>query len=532
MEIFEKLNNMVKKISKYLGGKVEILLLITVLILFASIEKAFVFSNIVDSDSVENIIWAQATIDSGELVSKSFIYPYFIPFGGNVLMIPFIKLFGFGLFANRMGMTFFLLLTIILLIRLGRAFGLNYKCLMLFMICSLLMFRSMHGMNLLRHILYYQIGLACFLGVMTIVISFCKTNSIEVVNYIELIIWGYIAGINGAPTLALSIIPILLGVIICIILKKKIEDSALIKIAGAIFIGALLGYVSYGLFTKGGMTHNYLDATGAYQFLDLDEWISNIQKLPRDWILSFMVLPPKGINFFSLNSIEIALELILSGIVVILPIVYCFKNNSKIRDETAWLILIVSIIMIWAVCLLEYVFLRGSEVRLLGNAFFVTVVLFAIIVSTILFKRKRIVVLLCLCVIFMSTQLLFRNNNLDTNLIDHLKENNLEFGYADYWQANVNTVISEGNIKIRSMYITPEGEIWASWYGTDRKWFHRPECDKFFVIATDDDLELISMENQEALSFVESTFDIDDKHILVFNSENWDKIITGEFLPQ
>ena len=46
------------------------------------------------ADCSDTILWAQASYDSGSLFNPDFGYAAMLPFGGTMLMIPFIGIFG------------------------------------------------------------------------------------------------------------------------------------------------------------------------------------------------------------------------------------------------------------------------------------------------------------------------------------------------------------------------------------------------------------------------------------------------------
>ena len=52
-------------------------------------------------DFLEGVRWARATLESGKILSPHFYYYYVIPFGANLIMAPFVKVFGQGLLAIK-----------------------------------------------------------------------------------------------------------------------------------------------------------------------------------------------------------------------------------------------------------------------------------------------------------------------------------------------------------------------------------------------------------------------------------------------
>ena len=56
------------------------------------------------SDCTDTLLWAQASYDSGKLISDNFKYAALLPFGGNLLMLPFIPIFGVSMTTHNIGM--------------------------------------------------------------------------------------------------------------------------------------------------------------------------------------------------------------------------------------------------------------------------------------------------------------------------------------------------------------------------------------------------------------------------------------------
>ena len=52
------------------------------------------------SDSTDSMRWALASLESGKLISDNFKYAAILPFGGNLLLLPFIAVFGYSIKAQ------------------------------------------------------------------------------------------------------------------------------------------------------------------------------------------------------------------------------------------------------------------------------------------------------------------------------------------------------------------------------------------------------------------------------------------------
>ena len=63
-------------------------------------------------DCTDTILWAQAMLDGKTIINPEFNYAGVIPFGGQLIMLPFVAIFGYGMKAQIMGMVLFALLFI------------------------------------------------------------------------------------------------------------------------------------------------------------------------------------------------------------------------------------------------------------------------------------------------------------------------------------------------------------------------------------------------------------------------------------
>ena len=62
------------------------------------------------SDCTDTLWWANASYESGQWISDNFAYAALLPFGGSLLMLPFIPLFGVSVATHNAGMILFVIL--------------------------------------------------------------------------------------------------------------------------------------------------------------------------------------------------------------------------------------------------------------------------------------------------------------------------------------------------------------------------------------------------------------------------------------
>ncbi len=63
----------------------------------------FVSKGFYHADCADTILWAQATVDGKAIMNPDFYYAAILPFGGQLIMVPFVAIFGYGMLAQIIG---------------------------------------------------------------------------------------------------------------------------------------------------------------------------------------------------------------------------------------------------------------------------------------------------------------------------------------------------------------------------------------------------------------------------------------------
>ena len=87
----------------------------TALLLAAAVEWLlyFVFGpslSTVHADCTGSLLWAHATVQTGEVLTEEFSYAALLPFGSSLWMVPVLHLFGYTLAAQQISMAIFAIL--------------------------------------------------------------------------------------------------------------------------------------------------------------------------------------------------------------------------------------------------------------------------------------------------------------------------------------------------------------------------------------------------------------------------------------
>ncbi len=119
-------------------------------------------------DSTDSLRWAQASFESGKLISEDFSYAAILPFGGNLIFLPFIAAFGYSVAAQVAGLVLFTVILVLAMWYMATGIGLkNISAAGLVTVTLLIMSSSAKLREIMwEHIFYYNLGILFFcLGV-------------------------------------------------------------------------------------------------------------------------------------------------------------------------------------------------------------------------------------------------------------------------------------------------------------------------------------------------------------------------------
>ncbi|MBQ8261294.1 MAG: hypothetical protein IJZ00_03310 [Lachnospiraceae bacterium] len=462
------------------------------------------------ADALDNIMWAQASYESGSIFNVEYTYPYLIPFGGHLLMVPFIKIFGFGMLPVRLGMSIFTLALTITMLFFFKLFLDNWT--EIFFYEGILLF-FMNGTSKLReiffaHVLHYSLAIVFFLLALCLLKYFyifrkqkLKVTLITILLFLN----AMIAGIDGPTVVLFSMVPFIGGIIWDFLFTEKklkeIKFFEYIPLLGTV-LGTGLGMIIYKLISVGHIT-KYGDEIMQYNLYS--EWINNIFSIPTQWFSLF-------VKMFSYNEIYVDLfgkNGVLYTFKIILALVLCGVTIAsffvlKYFEEPLEKKLVVSHWIMTFVTIYFYMFGKISNVEWRMIPMWFTTIIVAILMlkhmrKSCLLSLQRIAMLgmFLLCANAMINGLLVINRNTDTSLwygentiIDILTENNLEYGYCtDACLSNSVSVLTEDKIKCREVYIYQE-EVGYKNYQNNRNWYADQEgISVYFLICSKGQLE-------------------------------------------
>lgn len=498
--------------SKKPGAYIIISVISLLLFLFAcGIVQYFIWSDLFvqefDADVAENVIWAQAAIESGKLVNPDFYYTHLLPFGGQLIFIPVVQHFGVTLYALRLGMSIcsalFALVLAAFFLCLDWGFPLSFSS-----AAIILMFLS--GTSKLRdifwsHVVHYNLPLFyLLLAFIFLSMTFRKSKKVRAAGLIGFEICLVLGSANDIAVFLFFSAAFFCGVVLERFLSvgirgivKKENLRIIIQTLAGILVGFLLGKA---------LTSN---ASTAYaemfsQYSAADEWIQNLLAFPNNWFTMFTTLPEENIPFFSSVGIKLLIRLAAALFIALLS-VRSFFVFSRVRSQLERIFFCVHW-FISAAILFFYVFgvISSTSWRIIPM-FFTSLVTVLIVLKNDLHDLKNKVpavqladfgtavsVLLyagiCSVTVFhqsISTDLWFGQGTILKTLADH----SLSYGYnLDYWFTNSITVLTDERIRVREVILRNDDYLIPSYHQSNIHWYEdQPEVDRYFLICQEDE---------------------------------------------
>ena len=459
-------------------------------------------------DCTDSLLWSQATYESGKLVSPDFHYAAVIPFGGNLIFLPFIAIFGYGITAQICGLALFAVLLFAAIVYLARGLGYKWYTAGAMLAVTVLVLSSSAKLReiMWEHIFYYNLGILFFaLGMGLAVRIFREGGFIDrgkkrVGDFLTigvLSVFAMLAATNGLQSLVCFILPVLGAMFAVIFLDadiKLISKPAMWALAAVLAVGVFT-LVGLKLTDKvtGGVTAGYQDAYSTYS--DMGEWTGNFLRLFTNWFSLLGVSVAKNDPLMSEASIVNILRIFLAIFLLIAPVV-ALCGYKSIRSRGVKMLLIghfaVSVFIVFA-----------SVFGSLGNADWrLTPMLGTAVISTFayavdLVSRKKVAArvgaLMLAFLIFASVLSAAEikgmkkgdQDRYDAHLItERLEEKGLEHGYATFWYSQIVTMLSEEQVKCRVIADGASTPIKRDYQSRDSWYEDVPGEDRYFLLLT------------------------------------------------
>ena len=461
------------------------------------------------ADCSDTILWAQASYDSGSLFNKDFGYAAMLPFGGTMLMIPFIGIFGVSMTTQHIGMVLFTLLFFASAFLLCRTlkFSLPVSLTAVSVFATVLCASEKMREIFYEHVIYYSIGALIVFVLLSLLIRFNEAFEKSDAKKLLLIaavtvLFAACSALDGMHVIATGIVPVLFAAVAEMIFssEKKIiskENKASVYFCIISGFSVLVGLLLLVVLSQ-GVEAGYANAYS--QYADMEEWLTNLGNFPVHWFRLFGVDAHYGMSIFSGESIINIVRISAALIVAIVPFVALVFYK---KFDFASRLLILSHFGVTAVVMFGYIFgiLSVANWRLspmICTGIFVCFAAFRLAKDYVVPNRISVI---ALCVLILMSGVSFMSiaqmekNGIEENekykLAQILDEKGLNYGYATFWNSQAITVLSDSKVRAANVDIDENG-ITPCLYQANRKWFEMQEgIDRYFVLASDYEVSIL-----------------------------------------
>lgn len=428
------------------------------------------------SDCADSLRWAEATLKSGKLISDNFRYAALLPFGGNLVFLPFVALYGFSLKAQICGLVMFALLMAAALYYLARGMEFNrwLSAGFVSVFCLIMCIGNKLREIMWEHVFYYNLGILffCFGFGLTIRILRDVARPLETrrdtvrywIRLAVLCVFSLIAATDGLQTLVCYTMPLLAGLIGERIFSREKtlltrENAGTGALAAAILLASAIGFILIEPICD-GVTAGYADGYSAYSAMD--SWGDNFRKLFHNWITLFGVSARDGDTLVSLDSVMTVIRIFMAYLILIFPVLQLFRLN-KIRRRS------LRIVLLGNFAVLLFIFFAVTFGRLSGANWRLTPLLGTSLISTFFTAadlieekgdslRKGVLLLIALIITaiipartILTTPADYGRNQVLFVTARQLQDYGLKRGYASFWWAGALDMISEGKLEIANV---------------------------------------------------------------------------------
>lgn len=512
--------------------------------LFAAASLGFVIYYVIypsgayfHSDCADTIYWAQASYDSGSVFNPDFGYAATLPFGGAMLMAPFIGAFGVSMTTHHIGMvlfTFMMLGSVLWLCRsmsFSMPLSLTATGTFALVLCSSEKMREIFY----EHVIYYSIGIFIICVLLSLFIRFkkrCEKGfSVWIIPITAAIVaFSFCTALDGMQVFASATVPVIFGIAAEMFLdsKRKVfskENGISLCYCLITLVSVMTGFCLYLILTR-DISSGYSNAYTSYS--NMSEWYSNFTKLPEHWFSLFGVDIGLGTSIFSPASFVNMVRIAAAITVAVLPFAAFFFYKKL---DFASKVLLLTHTGVSGVVMFGYIFgilsLAGWRLSpIICTGILVCFAFFKAISGCVVPKRIAALALSFLvalsCISAVQIAKMEKNgvqNHEKYELIQFLKQNNLTYGYATFWNSQAITVLSDSKVKAINVDINEKG-ITPCQFQTNKGWFEEQEgVNRYFVLLSSAE-EMTLRETEDFAYF----YDVSEMHLFydysvyVFNS--------------
>ncbi len=492
------------------------------------------------SDCTDTILWAETMLEGKTIMNPDFGYACLLPFGGNLLMLPFVGIWGVSMKAQIAGMVLFAILFTLSMVYMCRTIGLNYKWCSLTVSSVLLVLMSSPKLREIfwEHIIYYSLGIMFLMLGIGFVFAILNSEKISIRHMILLFIWTTLCSMNGSQALAIYCLPVLGAIVIERFLDtdKPLFSKANLKeglILGIMLVAVLIGLLLAKIVNK--------DIVAGYQegysgFDSMSDWTDNLLSIIPNAFRLFNITTTEydpiicDYNQYTLYSIEgifVLVKILFILVVLIVPVIMLimyrkFEEKSYRLMILAHTVLSLIIIVCWIFGTLNTACWRLSPI-------FATGTILCIMFIRWIHQKKlavrfvtvpSLLIVLAMLLITSDVLALSEDNQSVANeqlseVSQFLKEKDLEYGYGTFWNASIITLMTDSDVKVRVITSTTSGDLYPRLYQSNVNWYKDNSYDEYFII----------LDNGEYSQYTTSSnyvqpieyYNVENRHILVYD---------------
>ncbi len=461
------------------------------------------------SDCTDTILWAQASYDSGSLFNPDFGYAAMLPFGGTMIMLPFIGIFGVSMTTHRIGMVIFALLMLASVwllcrsLKFSHALSLSAVGLMATILCASEKLREIYY----EHVIYYSICVVIICVLLSLFIKFKETFDADnakkfIFITVCTVLFSVCSALDGMQVIATGVVPVLFAAVGELFLNTENKLFSKTNRTSIYFCLVCGGSVVIGIWILAmlsqGISAGYANAYSSYA--NMEDWLKNLGNFPQHWFMLFGVDAAYGMSIFSIESIINIIRLGTAVIIAIVPVIaLIFYKKFDFGSR----LMILAHFGVSAVIMFGYVFgiLSAANWRLSP------MICTGLIVCLAAFKTAKgyavpvRLSVLAACVLVLMSGVSFVNiakmekNGIETNekykLAVQLEEKGLTHGYATFWNSQAITLLSDSKVKAVNVDVNEQG-ISPAYYQSNNAWFEPQEgVDKYFVLLSDYEVDVL-----------------------------------------
>lgn len=445
------------------------------------------------NDYIEGVLWADASLQSNSIINPDYVYYYIIPLGSNVIMAPFVRLFGVSIIANQLGMLVYYLIFLVVLFRLSKSIYNDRRSQLVFCSIVSLFIYTYLGDNLLHHLLVYGIGFVCFMGSLSCLINLSKNRSI-IKNQILLVLFCLWSSSNGIACASLSGITVLAAFLYSRHRDQTLPNRDSIIPSFCMLIPIVVGLLIYRHYDTIATTLNMYE--NRFVLANTDTVITRLTHNVFVDYLKLFYFDPQNVNAFSPQGIYTFIKL---GFAISIPIFFvCLYTNQKHYfhiselDERTQNMFLVANLLIILICISQYSFFQILSHRYLFNGLLSILLIDAFGFTNVIQqanKNTKLLPILGLSIV-MTSRILFGfipygNEKMTElkNIYSVLIEESVCRGYISHRYYKSLDLLSHGELLSSPIaFDTDNNKYYVKYDRIYKDEVSQPDEDRFFVI--------------------------------------------------